>query len=128
MNILKTVVTGVVVATAVALPLRPAVAWGGPWGPGGGWGPWGPGGGWGAPGAVVPPGVAQIPGWSPEEVAQKYDFYGPYGPSITDIRRFHRDMAWGRPFDNLHSPMGPSPTDIRRKERRESLRGLGAPY
>jgi hypothetical protein len=76
----------------------------------------------------VPPGVAGIPGWSPEEVADKYDFYAPYGPSITDIRRLHRDMAWGRPFDNLYQPLGPSPTAIRRQERREFLRDFRGPY
>jgi hypothetical protein len=72
--------------------------------------------------------VAGIPGWSPEEVAEKYDFYGPYGPSITDIRRLNRDIFWGRPLDNLIMPLGPSPTDIRRKERREMLREMRGPY
>lgn len=127
MNILKTWVASGAVAAAVALPLQTATAWGGPWGVPGGWG-WGGPGAWGAPGLVVPPGIARLPGWSPEEVAEKYDFYGPYGPSITDIRRFHRDLAWGRPYDGLWSPMGPSPTDIRREIRREFLRDLRGPF
>ena len=107
MNILKTLIATAVVVTAVALPLQSARAW------------------WGPPGTLVPPAVARIPGWSPEEVAERYDFYGPYGPSITDIRRLQRDIAWGRPLDNLYTPLGPSPTDIRRQARREFLRGLG---
>ena len=134
---LKTLLAAAVVISAAALPLQSANAyWGGPWG-GGPWGgpwggspwggsPWG-GGPWGAPGAY-PGGLAQIPGWSPEEVADKYDFYAPYGPSITDIRRFHRDLWWGRPMDDLYNPLGPSPTDIRRKERREFYRNMGIPY
>ncbi len=116
MNILKTLIATAVVVTAVALPLQSASAW---------WGPWGPVGAWGPPGTLVPPAVARIPGWSPEEVAERYDFYGPYGPSITDIRRLQRDIAWGRPLDNLYTPLGPSPTDIRRQARREFLRGQG---
>lgn len=120
MNTLTRLLSGVALATAVSVPLQSASAWGGPWGPPGAWG---------APGPMVPPGVAQLPGWSPEEVAQKYDFYGPYGPSISDIRRFHRDMAWGRPLDSLYSsPLGPSPSAVRRQERQESLRQFGAPY
>jgi hypothetical protein len=129
MNILKTALATVAVAAAVALPLGSASAWwgGGPWG-GGPWGgPWGAPGTWGGPG-IVPPGVARIPGWSPEEVAEKYDFYGPYGPSITDIRRLNRDIFWGRPLDNLYQPLGPSGTDLRRKERQELLRSLRGVY
>jgi hypothetical protein len=124
MKALKTLLAGAVIATAAALPLQSADAWGGgPWGGG----PWG-GGPWGYPGMAVPPGVTAIPGWSPQEIAEKYDFYGPYGPSITDVRRLYRDLAWGRPLDNLYSPLGPSPTDIRRQERRAFHRSMGLPY
>ena len=123
---LKILLAATVVVSAAALPLQSSAygpyGWGGPWG-----GPWG-GGPWGAPGLYHPGGLANIPGWSPEEVADKYDFYAPYGPSITDIRRFHRDLWWGRPLDDLYSPMGPSPTDIRRKERRDFYRSMGFPY
>ncbi len=136
----KLLVAGAVLA-AVAMPMQSAQAyWGGPWG-GGPWGgPWG-GGPWGGgPYAATPygspwggapvagQGLASIPGWSPSEVAEKYDFYGPYGPSITDVRRFHRDLWWGRPMDDLVFPMGPSPTDIRRQQRREWYRSMGVPY
>jgi hypothetical protein len=120
MKTLKTLLAGAVIVTAAALPLQSANAW---WG-----GPWGPAGPWGYPGMAVPPAVSKIPGWSPQEIAEKYDFYGPYGPSITDIRRLHRDLAWGRPMDDLYSPLGPSPTDIRRQERRAFHRSMGLPY
>ena len=132
------------VLVAAAMPLHSANAyWGGPWG-GGPWGggpwgggpwgggpwgggPWG-GGPWGGPVAPGGQALSEIPGWSPQEVAEKYDFYGPYGPSITDVRRFHRDLWWGRPMDDLMFPMGPSPTDIRRQQRREWYRSMGVPY
>ena len=98
------------VLVAAAMPLHSANAyWGGPVAPGG-------------------QALSEIPGWSPQEVAEKYDFYGPYGPSITDVRRFHRDLWWGRPMDDLVFPMGPSPTDIRRQQRREWYRSMGVPY
>ncbi len=131
----------VVVATAMSMHSANAY-WGGPFGgPWGGpyGGPWGGGpygGPWGGPvgtpwaGPMAPggQGLSQIPGWSPEEVAEKYDFNAPYGPSITDVRRFHRDLWWGRPMDDLVFPMGPSPTDIRRQQRREWYRSMGVPY
>lgn len=120
MNASKPVLASLIVAAAALLPLQSASAW---------WGPWGPVGAWGAPVVVLPPGVERIPGWSPEETAARYGFDGPYGPSITQIRRLHRDLAWGRPFDDLYnSPLGPSPTELRRQERRAFLRELQAGY
>jgi len=125
MKSLKKLLVGAAVAIVIAaLPLQSASAWGGgPWGGG----PWG-GGPWGAPVVGAPAGLAGVPGWSAEEVADKYDFNAPYGPSISDVRRYHRDLIWGRPFDDLRSPLGPSPTDVRRKLRRDFHRGMGLPY
>lgn len=131
----------VVVATAMSMHSANAYwggPYGGPWGGpyGGAWGGGPYGGPWGGPvgtpwaGPMAPggQGLSRIPGWSPEEVAEKYDFHGPYGPSITDVRRLHRDLMWGRPMDDLVFPMGPSPTDIRRQQRREWYRSMGVPY
>ena len=138
MNRLKKLLVTAAVLAAVGMPMQSALGyWGGPWG-GGPWGgpyaggPWG-GGPWGVPyggplGGPAGQSLANIPGWSPSEVAEKYDFYGPYGPSITDVRRFHRDLWWGRPMDDLVFPMGPSPTDIRRQQRRDWYRSMGMPY
>ncbi|MDJ0873474.1 MAG: hypothetical protein QNJ87_17105 [Gammaproteobacteria bacterium] len=127
MKHLKTLLIAVGLVVAAGTPLQAANAWwGGPFaGPYAG-GPYARP--WGGPMTPVGPGLSKIPGWSPEEVAERYDFHGPYGPSITDVRRFHRDLWWGRPMDDLVFPMGPSPTDIRRQQRRDWYRSMGIPY
>ncbi len=79
-----------------------------------------------APGTAAPgmaPGMGPGMGMPPvdRETLERYDFFAPYGPSPTDIRRFYRDLRFGRigPGSDWEGPLGPSPTDLRREQRRQ---------
>jgi hypothetical protein len=55
----------------------------------------------------------------------------PYGPGWTETRRRERRSAWSGPAGTYApdwGPFGPSPTDIRRYHRQLFYRGLGVPY
>jgi hypothetical protein len=79
------------------------------------WGPW--------PGATPP---------APPTVTleEREQFFSPYGPSGTDVRRIERRSFWqgfGAPMV-VPSPIGPSPSEIRREQRRWFYQGMGMPY
>lgn len=79
------------------------------------WGPW--------PG-VAPPAPPVL------TVEEREQFYSPYGPSGTDVRRIERRSFWqgmGAP-QAVPSPIGPSPSEIRREQRQWFYRGMGFPY
>jgi hypothetical protein len=107
MRATKRKLLAVTIAAAALLTMTSANAW---------WGPGGP--------------VAW--GWDPQEAyLDEYGFFDPYGPSISDIERMHRDnwyAARGYPVFRGVGPYGPSVSDIRRQYMRKLRRSWGYPY
>jgi hypothetical protein len=74
-----------------------------------------------------------IGGWDPQEAyLDEYGFLDPYGPTLGDIRRLHRDQwraVMGYPvyYENI-GPYGPRPSDLRRQYHRKTMRLWGYPY
>lgn len=74
------------------------------------------------------PGVG---GWDPQEAyLNEYGFFDPYGPTVGDIRRMHRDN-WrtlrGYPVNRGVGLYGPTPSDVHRQHMRKMRRAWGYP-
>jgi hypothetical protein len=79
------------------------------------------------------PGGPAVLGWDPHEAyLNEYGFLNPYGPSIGDIRRMHRDQ-WramrGYPVRiGGMGPYGPRPSDVMRQYHRKARQMWGYPH
>jgi hypothetical protein len=79
------------------------------------------------------PGGPYAWGWDPQEAyLDEYGLLDPYGPTLGDIRRMHRDnwkQLMGHPvYRSGVGPYGPRPADVRRQQYRKARRLWGYPW